>query len=316
MRSLQELEPHQGEAVKRIQSARQAGRFHHAYIIAGTDAKAALELGQAIALDLLAPDSERNDPTSPSYRKMAGGNHPDFIHIAPDERRTIKIEPIRTMSGRLALSPSEASMQVVLIECADSMNPAAQNALLKTLEEPPGKCCFLMTVRRYRSLLPTVRSRSQKLQLVPIDHREATARLEQEGVPKSIAASLAALVGTDAERALKMVEDGAVEIHEALQSLTKKNEITHTLGLAADLGRSAERTEIALSLLAIELRDRLAQGRQAHDEQLYTKPGNLADSRILTETARELEILRSKMVFNPNKTMSLERLFLQLTGQL
>ncbi len=316
MKILQDLQSTQPEAIRRIQSARETGRLHHAHIIASPDAKASFELAHAVALDLLAPEAERGDRESPSHRKMSGGNHPDFIHIAPDERNRIRIDAIRAMSSRLALSPSEAAMQVVLIEAADSMNAAAQNALLKTLEEPPGHCCFLMTVRRYRSLLPTVRSRSQKLQLIPTQHTEATSQLREAGIPESIAPTLAALVGPDVERAEQMVEDGALEIYESLQELTRENDIHQTLNLAAELGRSAERTDIALSLLAIELRDRLAQNRLAHVEHLYTNPQGQTDTDILVNTAQALETLRSKAAFNPNRTMNLERIFLELTGQL
>ena len=316
MKTLEDLQSSQPHAVGRIRSAREAGRLHHAHIIASPDANASLELGLAVALELLKPESERGQPESPCYRKIAGGNHPDFIHIQPDDRRIIRIDAIRAMSSRLALSPSEANMQVVLIEAADTMNAAAQNALLKTLEEPPGHCCFLMTVRRYRSLLPTVRSRSQKIQLTPSAHADASAELMEVGVPKAIAPTLAALVGADTERALKMVEDGALDIYESLQALGKNRDIHQTLSLAAELGRSAERTELALSLLTIELRDRLAQKHHASAEQLYTRPEGTTDVASLLNTARELEDLRSKLVYNPNRTMSLERIFLHLTGQL
>ena len=316
MKTLEDLQSSQADAVRRIQSARKTDRLHHAHIIASPDAQASLELGMAVALELLAPEGEQVVPESPTYRKIAGGNHPDLIHLKPDDRGIIRIDVVRAMSSRLALSPSEASMQVVLIESADSMNPAAQNALLKTLEEPPGQCCFLMTVRRYRSLLPTVRSRSQKLQLTPAPHASASAQLIAGGVPASIAPTLAALVGADQERALKMVEDGALDIYESLQELSQKRDIHHTLGLAADLGRSAERTELALSLMTIELRDRLAKRHHATSEQLYTSPSGTSETASLLSTAKELEILRGKLVYNPNRTMSLERLFLHFTGQL
>ena len=138
----------------------------------------------------------------------------------------------------------------------------------------------------------------------------------EAGVPQTIAPTLAALVGADTERALKMVEDGALDIYESLQELNQKRDIHHTLGLASELGRSAERTELALSLLTIELRDRLAQRHQATTDQLYTSPHGTTDAASLLSTAKELELLRSKLVYNPNRTMSLERIFLHFTGQL
>ena len=316
MKTLEDLQNSQADVVGRLRSALKTGRLHHAHIMAGPDAQASLELGLAMALELLAPEGEEAVPESPTYRKIAGGNHPDLIHLKPDDRGIIRIDAIRAMSSRLALSPSEASMQVVLIEAADCMNAAAQNALLKTLEEPPGRCCFLMSVRRYRSLLPTVRSRSQKLQLTPAPHAAASGKLIEGGVPASIAPTLAALVGADTERALKMVEDGALDVYESLQALREKRDIHHTLSLAAELGRSAERTELALSLMTIELRDRLAQKHHATRDHLYTSPSGSADTASLLSTAKELELLRGKLVYNPNRTMSLERIFLHFTGQL
>ena len=87
MKTLEDLQSSQADAVRRIQSARKTDRLHHAHIIASPDAQASLELGMAVALELLAPEGEQVVPESPTYRKIAGGNHPDLIHLKPDDRK-------------------------------------------------------------------------------------------------------------------------------------------------------------------------------------------------------------------------------------
>jgi DNA polymerase-3 subunit delta' len=95
--------------------------------------------------------------------KIARGVHPDVLVVEPGENGTIKIDQIREVVDRSAFRPFEGRRRVVLVDEADAMVAAAQNALLKTLEEPPSSSIFVLVTSRPDVLLPTVRSRCIRL---------------------------------------------------------------------------------------------------------------------------------------------------------
>jgi DNA polymerase III subunit delta' len=95
--------------------------------------------------------------------RIARGVHPDVLIVAPGDTGSIKIEQIREAIDRAAYRPFEGARRVVIVDDADAMVAAAQNALLKTLEEPSPTSVFILVSSRPDSLLPTVRSRCIRL---------------------------------------------------------------------------------------------------------------------------------------------------------
>ena len=105
-----------------------------------------------------------NDCVCDSCASLA--DHPDFILL---EAGSLKIENVRDVIGRASLKPLVSPHRVVLIRDAHLLTIGAQNALLKTLEEPTGQTLFFLVTHRERTLLPTIRSRCQKLRFSPFD---------------------------------------------------------------------------------------------------------------------------------------------------
>ncbi len=129
-----------------------------------------------------------------SCRLVASGSHADLALIVPsgDRADEIGIELIRELEASLALLPVEGGRRVALIERADRMSEPAQDALLKTLEEPPARTHIVLAAAEDSSLLPTIRSRC------------ATIRL---GLPDAAAASelIATQLGLDAPTAMRLL---------------------------------------------------------------------------------------------------------------
>src|SRR6478735_9232458 len=115
-----------------------------------------------------------------SCRRIARGVHPDVLLIEPGDTGTIKIEQIRDVVDRSGFRPFEGRRRVVIIDEADAMMPAAQNALLKTLEEPPSASVFLLLSSLPDALLPTVQSRCPRLRLAPLAPAEVAAVLVRD----------------------------------------------------------------------------------------------------------------------------------------
>src|SRR5579864_8924526 len=101
--------------------------------------------------------------TCAACTRIDRGVHPDVLVVEPGDSGNIKMDPIREAIDRTAFKPFEGRRRVVLIDEADAMIPQAQNALLKTLEEPPASSVFILVTARPDSLLPTVRSRCIRL---------------------------------------------------------------------------------------------------------------------------------------------------------
>ncbi len=101
--------------------------------------------------------------TCASCKRIARGVHADVLLIEPGDTGVIKIDQVRDAVERSAYRPFEGRRRVVIVDDADLMNADAQNALLKTLEEPPAASTFVLVTSRPDMLLPTVRSRCQRL---------------------------------------------------------------------------------------------------------------------------------------------------------
>ena len=113
--------------------------------------------------------------------RIARGTHPDVPILEPGETGTIKIDQIRDVVGRAAYRPFEGKRRVVIVDDAETIVAAAQNALLKTLEEPSASSVFILVTTRPDALLPTVRSRCIRLLFVEGARHEVDAEAAAVG---------------------------------------------------------------------------------------------------------------------------------------
>ena len=138
----------------------------HAYLITGGggDSRAAFT-GRLAAAYLCEGDTPPCGRCR-ACRKVGKGSHPDLSRTAPPpDKAEITVEQIRSLRADAYVRPNEGRRKVYVIDPADAMNPAAQNALLKVLEEGPAYAAFLLVSDRPGKLLDTVRSRCELLSL-------------------------------------------------------------------------------------------------------------------------------------------------------
>ncbi len=189
----------------------------HAYILAAADAALRESESTALAAAMLCTaEGSRPCGQCRDCRKVFRGLHPDVICVDPasgSKRPVFKVDQIRDISADAYIMPSEAQRKVYLLRRADTMNPAAQNALLKLLEEPPRSASFILAVERAESLLPTVRSRCEIIRC----NSEADA-LPAEAV-KEAETYLALFARGDAVGLLRWCRDHERDEAEAIQSL-------------------------------------------------------------------------------------------------
>ena len=128
-------------------------------------------------------------------RRIVRAIHPDVHVIVPGESGTIKVEQIREVIEYTMYRPFEGRRRVTIIDQADAMQAPAQNALLKTLEEPPSTSMFILVTARPDALLPTVRSRCSLLRFARLSAGDVAAVLEGDheyGKREALAAAAAA----------------------------------------------------------------------------------------------------------------------------
>lgn len=140
-------------------------RLSHAYMLVGPDEPARDARVTQLAAELLCGEANAPCGRCRDCRKVFAGVHPDVIRVertAGDKgqlRRDILVDQIRRITSDTVIAPNEAARKVYIIREADKLNTAAQNALLKALEEPPAHVCFILCTTAADALLPTVRSR-------------------------------------------------------------------------------------------------------------------------------------------------------------
>ena len=127
-------------------------------------------------------------------RKVDHGNHPDVHRIAPEGAGDqIRLAQVTSLVSELALLPMEGRRRIAIVTAAQRMNPDAQNALLKTLEEPTGAATIVLCADDQAPILPTVMSRSARLRLGPVAIPTVEALIVERGIADAPRARIAAL---------------------------------------------------------------------------------------------------------------------------
>ena len=161
------LEPEVEQALASLRQSLASGRLAHAYLIVGAPRGAAGVLAERVVelLYCTAP-GERPCGQCPKCRQIAAHAHPDVLWVEPQKKsRGILKEHIEAVQEHINLTSFEGGWKAVVFLNADRLNPYAANRFLKTLEEPPDKCLFLLVTDQPAALLPTVVSRCQRVVL-------------------------------------------------------------------------------------------------------------------------------------------------------
>ncbi len=237
--------------------------------------------------------------TCAACTRITRGTHPDVLFIEPGDSGTIKIDQVRDAIDRAQYRPFEGRRRVVIIDDADAMVTAAQNALLKTLEEPPASSVFVLITARPDMLLPTVRSRCPLLRFGPLTEQEVAAVLVARGKSEAEARAAAATADGSLGQALSADAGDIVEARAAAERV---------LAAAAANADPRRRIETAKILL---------------DGSGATGAGDRSELagclRVMASLLRDLELVGARAdttaLANPDLRPTLERLAPAFAGQ-
>ena len=155
------------DILKYISSAVENNRVSHAYILNGERGSGKKMLANLFAMTLLCETGD-NEPCGKchSCKQAESGNHPDIIRVTHEKPNSISVDDIRTqVNNTVDIKPYQGPYKVYIIPQADMMTPQSQNAILKTIEEPPSYAVFLLLTENAETLLPTINSRCVMLKL-------------------------------------------------------------------------------------------------------------------------------------------------------
>ena len=155
------------DILKYISSAVENNRVSHAYILNGERGSGKKMPANLFAMTLLCETGD-NEPCGKchSCKQAESGNHPDIIRVTHEKPNSISVDDIRTqVNNTVDIKPYQGPYKVYIIPQADMMTPQAQNAILKTIEEPPSYAVFLLLTENAETLLPTINSRCVMLKL-------------------------------------------------------------------------------------------------------------------------------------------------------
>jgi DNA polymerase-3 subunit delta' len=344
----------QGRPVELLRRMTRAGRIPQALLLHGPEGLGKGAVARTFAASLLCERGEEEPcGACASCRLADGARHPDLLvvtrlersassgarHAEPEgdegdesergELRTfIEVAQIRELVRLASLAPRRAARRLFVLDPAEAMNASAQNALLKTLEEPPGSAVLVLVASRPHLLLPTVRSRSIAVPFAPLSTPALAEALERRGSDRREAESRAALSEGCPGRAIAL--DLAVELErrdallDALDALTSPSPALDRLpALAAELAApGAAGFGESLDRLSALLRDaaRAAAG-SPHDALRNTDVGPRIEAigrRLGAIRAAALvgaiDRLRGQLRLNLNRTLVAEALLAAVAG--
>lgn len=195
--------------VEQLRRSAASGRSSHAYLFLGGAGAGKRLIANTFAKALQGEGEKRPCDSCKSCHAFNHGNHPDVIYFQPLKNgKTYTIEDVREqLLETVDLKPFQYEKKIYIIEKADTLNIQSQNALLKTLEEPPAHAVFLLLAERAEAFLPTILSRVVVMKIRPLSAETIADYLMQAGHLAEESHILSAYAQGRIGQALELVED-------------------------------------------------------------------------------------------------------------
>lgn len=295
------------------------GRIAHAYLFEGIEGCGKKKTAHAF-IEAVFCGREEGCGTCSSCRKMAASQHPD-LHVIEPDGAFIKIDQIRELQKTLSYRPFEASKKACIIDSAERLNPAAGNALLKTLEEPPGNALLILITSNAGAVLPTIRSRCQVLNFPVLPQASVEEHLLESGIAPETARIAASLAGGSMRKALDTCGEEAliqrVSLFERVAALSLRD-IGPLFAAAEELAGEKDKIQDILELLSVFLRDALLSHEGSTDivnadlMPLIRRESECSSRERIMEKLRHVGDARQALMRNVNARLALEVLFMRL----
>ena len=315
------------DIIQYIRNAVTSGQVSHAYIMNGDRGSGKKLLASLFAMTLLC-EKKGPDPCNNchSCKQANSGNHPDIIRVTHEKPNTISVDDIREqVNNTVAIKPYQGPYKIYIIDRAELMTPQAQNALLKTIEEPPEYAVFMLLTENAEVLLPTINSRCVMLKLRNIkDTLIKRYLMEHLQVPDYKADVCTAFAQGNVGRAIMLANSEHFnEIkEEAVQLLKYIHEMELSEVIAAVNNITTYKLEITdyLDIIMIWYRDVLLyKATKEIDKVVFKDQINFIKEQAKTSSyegiekiLKSLEKAKTRLKANVNFELVMELLFLTI----
>jgi len=322
----------QTHAVDALRAALRHDALHHAYLFEGPDGVGKELAAIALAQALMCPEKPQEGCGECGVcQRIERRNHPDVLWLMPEEAliergiagrsdfartpsRDIRVDQVRTLQERLYLHPLEAKQKLGIVVEAQKLNDKAQNAFLKTLEEPPPSTVLVLVSSASDKLLPTIKSRTSRIRFGPLsDEHVARHLVTKKKVDAQQASRLAPLAEGSLAKASQLTKD---ELDVRTQLIRDFEGLSPTapkswLRFAEKYAGSREDAEQAFEILATWTRDVLVAGA-GFDKVFYVDLAELAreaGARVaVSELHRRFQLLEDAKVHISSRHNAASRL--------
>lgn len=321
----------QKQLVDNLRGALKHNKISHAYLIEGEKLSGKKMIADIFARALQCEAEEGEKPCNQcrSCKQALNRNHPDIIYVEHEKPNVISVDNIRQqINGDIAIKPYSGERKIYIVDEAQKMNPQAQNALLKTLEEPPEYAVILLLTTRAEAMLATILSRCVTLNTRPV-HEELLKNflMEKAKVPDYRAAICASFARGNVGRAVELASNEAFDNMKAsvLGAMKKISEM-QVHQMAAEIKKITEEkfdVDDYLDLCFIWYRDVLlykACGVQGDKNHIIFKEDmmDIADAAKrysydgIERIIHSIDRARSRLKANVNFDLTMELMFLDM----
>ncbi len=326
IRGFQDVVGHR-EIISHLQNAIRLNKVSHAYIIGGEEGSGKKMLADLFAMTLQC----REGGTEPcmncvSCKKALSGNHPDIIRVTHEKPNSIGIDDIRMqLVNDVSIRPYESPRKIYIVDEAEKMTTQAQNALLKTIEEPPAYAVILFLSNNPGLFLQTITSRCVTLKLKPVSDQAVRDYLVKElQVPDYQADVQASFARGIIGRAIKMAE--SQEFNELTQNAlrllkqSKNMEVYELVDAIKSMTADKQNVYQYLELFTMWFRDVLLfKATKEVDGLIFKAEFNYIKERAAVSSYRGLEaileairVAETRLHANVNFDLTMELLFLSI----
>ena len=314
-----------------LKSRVKTGNTGHAFVFEGEAGLGKKTIARAFARALLCENPAGGDSCGlcKSCATFESGNNPDAIYISPEKTKSIGVDDIREkINAAVLLRPYLYGRKVYIIGEAHAMTAQAQNALLKTLEEAPAYCVFLLAADSEKPLLPTVLSRCVRYPVFPPAREEAVRVLsEKHGLPENAAGFYASMSSGNLGRALKLAGSesfAAMRRYVAGELLPGigREKLTGLFRAAKKLEEYKDSFGDVLDVITLWYRDLLMYKRFNSDKYVIQKDllekiraGAGAPEEAIFKSLEAAARTKARLAQNVNFQLAVEAMLLVLAGR-
>lgn len=310
-----------------LNRAMERDRLSHAYLFTGEKGTGKTTMARIFSMGILCTGSKPHPCgvcLSCRQIKSENSNHPDLKWVEPTGS-SIKIKTVREVTSDIVFEPYQGDMKVYVFDEIDKMTEAAQNALLKTLEEPPSHTVLIMTADNESGILSTVWSRSIILHFAPISMVEVMHAMEiNNAEPDKVWAKVSGGVPGLAIELSK--SDDAVKARELafeIISNIREGDIVNIWSYVDILSAKDINLDYIFDMLEIILRDMFVWKISTDHKSII----NIDRKELLEERSRyftsarikdmieAVEYAREGLSGNANKSLVIENLFFKMVGR-